>query len=68
MIKSSIAIAGTFFLFAMELLAAPAADPEAVVDCRVEGESVGLTGRDLQEFVDECVAALAEIDYVNKAR
>lgn len=36
-------------------------------DCRLEGEVGGLTGNDLEQFVEECVADLQSVEFGNTA-
>lgn len=36
-------------------------------DCRIEGEAGGLSGTDLDQFIDECVADLLSVKLSNTA-
>lgn len=37
-------------------------------DCWVEGQSAGLRGKDLDSFVESCVADLVEVSFSNQKR
>jgi len=34
-------------------------------DCRIEGEAGGLSGADLDQFIEECVADLLSVEFSN---
>ena len=50
-------------------LAAPTPSDESQIraDCRLEGEAGGLSGSDLDQFVEECVADLQSVQFSNTA-
>lgn len=42
-------------------------DGQTRSDCRVEGEAVGLQGKDLEDFVENCVTDLQDVTIENQA-
>jgi len=64
-----ILLLGTLLAGSTFVAAADKGDEEQAVrsDCRVEGEAGGLSGKDLDEFVESCVSELLGVELINVA-